>query len=65
MKTKQQINNQIKKLKDKLPTIKGTECETYTRIVGYYRPYKSWNDGKKEEYINRVPFKVPKNEIKL
>ncbi|HNX01765.1 MAG TPA: ribonucleoside triphosphate reductase, partial [Candidatus Cloacimonadota bacterium] len=26
-----------------------TECEVYSRIVGYLRPVSQWNDGKKEE----------------
>lgn len=29
------------------------ECEVYSRIVGYLRPVKQWNDGKKSEYSNR------------
>lgn len=28
-------------------------CEIYTRVVGYYRPVKQWNPGKKEEYKDR------------
>lgn len=31
----------------------GAESEVYTRIVGYYRPVKQWNDGKKAEYKDR------------
>lgn len=27
--------------------------EVYSRITGYYRPVKNWNDGKAEEYKNR------------
>jgi len=34
-------------------------CEVYSRIVGYFRPIKQWNDGKKEEWANRAKFKVP------
>lgn len=29
------------------------ETEVYSRITGYYRPVKNWNDGKAEEYKNR------------
>ena len=32
------------------------ETEVYSRIVGYYRPIKQWNKGKKEEYNNRREF---------
>ena len=30
--------------------------EVYSRIVGYLRPVKQWNDGKQAEYRNRRPF---------
>ena len=30
--------------------------EVYSRIVGYLRPVKQWNDGKQAEYKNRRPF---------
>lgn len=35
------------------------KCEVYSRIVGYFRPVKMWNVGKKEEYDDRVVFKEP------
>ena len=35
-----------------------TECEIYSRLVGYIRPVKQWNYGKKEEYNDRVMFKL-------
>lgn len=31
----------------------GDECEVYSRVVGYLRPVKQWNDGKREEYKMR------------
>ena len=34
-------------------------CEVYSRIVGYLRPTQNWNDGKKQEFEERVPFRVP------
>ncbi|MBD3245477.1 MAG: ribonucleoside triphosphate reductase [Candidatus Omnitrophica bacterium] len=27
-----------------------SECEVYSRVVGYLRPVKQWNEGKREEY---------------
>jgi len=30
--------------------------EVYSRVVGYLRPIKQWNDGKQAEYVNRRPF---------
>ncbi len=34
----------------------GKETEVYSRIVGYLRPVKTWNDGKQQEFRERVPF---------
>ena len=34
----------------------GEETEVYSRIVGYYRPVKNWNHGKKAEYFKRVTY---------
>ena len=31
----------------------GEETEVYSRITGYYRPVKNWNDGKSQEYKMR------------
>ena len=31
----------------------GKEAEVYSRITGYYRPIKNWNDGKVSEFKNR------------
>jgi hypothetical protein len=46
-------------LRERLRTVQGTETEVYTRIVGYYRNKDHWNPGKKGEYRDRVPFKLP------
>jgi hypothetical protein len=32
------------------------ECEVYSRVVGYLRPVKQWNKGKKVEYEMRKEF---------
>ena len=34
------------------------ECEVYSRVVGYLRPVKQWNLGKKEEFKERRVFKM-------
>jgi hypothetical protein len=51
----------IEELKNELSNVKGTECEVYSRVVGYFRPVKQWNNGKQEEYYDRVTYdaKVP------
>ncbi|MGM0568397.1 MAG: ribonucleoside triphosphate reductase, partial [Elusimicrobiota bacterium] len=38
----------------------GTGTEVYSRVVGYYRPVKNWNDGKQEEFKDRKPYAFPK-----
>jgi anaerobic ribonucleoside-triphosphate reductase len=39
------------------------ECEIFSRVVGYFRPVKRWNDGKKEEFKERLEF-TEKNAMK-
>ena len=34
----------------------GDETEVYSRVVGYMRPVKQWNDGKQAEYSLRRTF---------
>lgn len=35
---------------------KKTECEVYSRAVGYLRPVEQWNEGKQEEFKQRKKF---------
>ena len=35
-----------------------TECEVYSRIVGYIRPISQWNVGQKEVFKDRKMFEV-------
>ncbi|MGB7297622.1 MAG: ribonucleoside triphosphate reductase [Candidatus Aminicenantales bacterium] len=34
----------------------GSETEVFSRIVGYLRPIKTWNDGKQQEWKDRTPY---------
>ena len=34
----------------------GAETEVYSRITGYYRPLKNWNEGKAQEYADRTEY---------
>ena len=34
----------------------GAKTEVYSRITGYYRPVQNWNDGKSQEYKDRVVY---------
>lgn len=36
--------------------MKKIPCEVYSRVVGYYRPVQSWNEGKREEFKDRLEF---------
>ena len=36
----------------------GAPAEVYSRINGYYRPVKNWNDGKSQEFEDRVTYKI-------
>ncbi|MBK5251308.1 MAG: ribonucleoside triphosphate reductase [Peptostreptococcaceae bacterium] len=38
----------------------GAETEIWTRVVGFHRPVKSWNKGKREEYKERKVFSMQK-----
>jgi len=42
----------------------GKDTEIYARIVGYYRPLKNWNLGKKSEYVNRKEFIIEDRKLK-
>ncbi len=36
----------------------GKETEIYSRITGYYRPVKNWNDGKTQEFHDRKTYVI-------
>ena len=36
----------------------GKSCDIYSRVVGYFRPVRNWNEGKQEEFRQRVEYKV-------
>ncbi|MDG5800635.1 ribonucleoside triphosphate reductase [Marinilabiliaceae bacterium ANBcel2] len=38
------------------------DCEVYSRIVGYMRPVKQWNNGKQQEFKDRKLFDIDKTE---
>ena len=38
-----------------------SECEVYSRVVGYLRPVKQWNKGKKEEFKQRKEYAIDEN----
>ena len=36
----------------------GQKTEVYSRITGYYRPVQNWNDGKAQEYRDRLVYDI-------
>ncbi|SCX87836.1 ribonucleoside-triphosphate reductase class III catalytic subunit [Lachnospiraceae bacterium XPB1003] len=42
----------------------GKRTEVYSRITGYYRPVQNWNDGKLQEYADRVNYDMSKSSLK-
>lgn len=43
----------------------GEETEIYSRITGYYRPVQNWNDGKVQEFKDRIDFSYYLSTIEL
>ena len=39
------------------------ETEVYSRITGYYRPVKNWNDGKSQEFADRVEYDLSHSHL--
>ncbi len=40
------------------------ETEVYSRITGYYRPVKNWNEGKAQEFKDRKLYVIEKSNLK-
>jgi len=51
-------------MKIKMKKPKRTKCEVYSRVVGYLRPVEQWNEGKREEFKDRVTFKIKQEKDK-
>ena len=41
----------------------GKETEVYSRITGYYRPVKNWNDGKAQEFKDRKVYDLHRSAL--
>ena len=62
---KAEIVAKIETLEKELAAVKGTECEVYSRVVGYFQPVKQWNNGKQEEYVDRKEFVVQRQGAEI
>ena len=54
--TVEEIDREIALVDRQIENAKGSPCEVYARIVGYYRAVSNWNKGKKEEFKKRRLF---------
>ena len=41
----------------------GQQTEVYSRITGYYRPVQNWNDGKTQEYKERLVYDIENSKL--
>ena len=55
------LHGYLKGQQEKCPEC-DAETEVYSRVVGYLRPVKQWNNGKQAEFDMRKLFKVPEIE---
>ncbi len=39
----------------------GARAEVYSRITGYYRPVQNWNDGKAQEFKDRLVYNIDRS----
>lgn len=39
-----------------------TECEVWSRVMGYHRPISAWNAGKQQEHADRRQFVESKSQ---
>jgi ribonucleoside-triphosphate reductase len=58
MRTLEEIEKELAAAREALAHVEGTPTEVYSRIVGYYRSVRNWNNGKREEYSERKLFKM-------
>ena len=56
----EKINEQIDQINSKLndPNLCEGTAETYSRVSGYYRPTTNWNEGKQEEFTQRLEYSL-------
>jgi ribonucleoside-triphosphate reductase len=58
METIKSIDKQIADKRKQLENAKGSECEVYTRIVGYYRSTKNFNNGQDAQRRQRKVYNI-------
>ena len=58
MRNLEDIERDLATAREALSHVEGTPAEVYSRIVGYYRSVRNWNRGKREEYGERLLYRV-------
>jgi ribonucleoside-triphosphate reductase len=55
-----QIDNEIAKISGfiKDPSLCENTASIWTRISGYFRPVENFNDGKQQEFLERLEYKL-------
>ena len=43
----------------------GKKTEVYSRITGYYRPVQNWNDGKAQEFRDRLVYDIGRSHLTI
>jgi len=56
--TNTEIKSKINELEIECDNVKGTKCEVWTRVVGFFRPVSAFNPGKQEEYSERINYSM-------
>ena len=41
----------------------GSETEVWSRVTGYLRPLANYNDGKRQEYHDRLKYRIPESAL--
>jgi hypothetical protein len=49
-------------MSDPIPNELRTKCQRFSRVVGYYAPISTWNEGKAAEFKDRKLYKIGKIE---
>jgi len=53
------VSLDVQSAKESVPQpLERVPCEVYSRIVGYLRPVRDWNEGKQQEFAERKVFAV-------
>lgn len=40
------------------------KTEVWARVCGFFRPVRQWNKGKRQEYQERTPYRISREDAK-